>query len=100
VQIKRNADTRIADNCPHAPKWGVEPRPEREGHTWAGTHDGRVLHLVPLVIEKDQHSGFGRQEEVAAVCGRARAYTWSAQWHIVDGRAECAACLRAAKREG
>lgn len=100
VKIVRNTDTKIHDNCPHVPKFGVEPRPELEGHTWAGTREGRTLHLVPLVIEKDQHSGFGRTEPVKAICRRADAYTWSTQWHIIDARVECAACLTTAKREG
>lgn len=99
VQIKRHSDIRIKDDCPHTPRFGVEPRPQPEGHTWAGTHDGRVLHLVPIVIEQDDHSGLRRDEQVASICGRASAFIWSTQWHIVDGRTECAGCLTAAKKE-
>lgn len=98
VVIKRRTEVRLSDDCPHTPRWGVEPRPQPAGHTWAGTYDGRTLHLVPLVIAPDSNSGYRHAERVASICKRASGYTWSTEWHLLDGRTECVNCLTAAKK--
>lgn len=95
--LKRRADARVGGDCPHSPKFGVEPRPELDGHTWAATIGGRVLHLVPLVIEADRQSPF-ELDAVRSLCGRASDHVWSARWHRVDGMVECARCMAEAKR--
>lgn len=96
VEIKRRTDIRIKDDCPHTPKFGVEPRPKLEGHTWAMKHEGRVQHLVPLVIEENSCSPWN-QGAVQAICGRVDARIWSTWRSDLDGRVECTACVKAAK---
>ncbi|MFD6357911.1 hypothetical protein [Nocardia tengchongensis] len=96
VEIKRSTEIRIKDDCPHVPKFGVEPRPELEGHTWAVKSEGRVQHLVPLVIEKNSLSP-RNQGLVRAICGRSEDYIWSTWRSDLDGRVECTACVKAAK---
>lgn len=100
MTIMRHKDIKVSDDCPHTPKWGVEPRPTPEGHTWATKHDSRTVHLVPVVIEKDSITdGFGAgRAEVTAACKRVSAYVWSTRLHTFWGRTDCAACTAAAKR--
>lgn len=95
VEIKRHSDIRIKDDCPHTPKYGVEPRPEIDGHTWAAKQRARLLHLVPLVIEKGGYFS-SREGTVRSMCGRADAYLWSTMHSDIDGRVECTACVKAA----
>lgn len=96
VDIKRHRDIDIASTCPHTPRFGVPPRPELDGHTWAVKHEGRVLHLVPLVIERDSYVITKRSERVSPVCRRVEGDLWSTERHEVDGLAECTACLKVA----
>ncbi|WP_280371074.1 hypothetical protein [Nocardia wallacei] len=97
VEMKRRADVRISDKCPHTPRYGVPPRPEVEGHSWAVKHDGRVLHLVPLVIEKDSYVIRRRSEYVSSLCGRAEGGLWSTECHEIDGLVDCTGCLEVAR---
>lgn len=93
VEVKRHRDIRIEDDCPHDPRFGVPPRPELEGHTWAAKDRGaQRLHLVPLEIGEDGYAS-GR-EPVVAVCGRADAYFWSTEYRYVDRLIECTQCLK------
>ncbi|MFG1794245.1 hypothetical protein [Nocardia sp. NPDC049149] len=96
VIVKRHRDI-CTDDCTHDPKWGVAPRPQPDGHTWAAKHEGRVLHLVPIVIEKDSSSAYQR-EPISSRCGRADARTWSTTWFRTKGLVECTACEVEAKR--
>lgn len=96
VEIKRHRDIRIKEECRHRPRFGVEPRPTLEGHTWAMKHEGRVQHLVPLVIEANSCSPWN-QGAVQAICGRVDAGMWSTWRSDLDGRVECTACVKAAK---
>jgi hypothetical protein len=94
--IKRHKDIKISQDCPHTPTWGVPPRPQLDGHTWATKDRSRSVHLVPLVIEKNEYAY--QQDSVAAVCRRASGYVWSARWYDLDGRTDCAACVAEAER--
>ncbi|WP_280317254.1 hypothetical protein [Nocardia wallacei] len=96
VEIKRRTDIRIDDECTHTPRFGVPPRPEIDGHTWAVKHEGRVLHSVPLVIERDSYVIRRRPEHVSSLCGRAEGGSWSTELHLIDGLVECAGCLKVA----
>jgi hypothetical protein len=96
VAIKRRSDIRISETCPHTPRWGIEPRPELDGHTWATMHRTKVLHLVPLVIAKGSYSPHS-QMLVPSLCGRTDARIWSASDYDTRGLVECASCLKAAR---
>ncbi|MEV0247908.1 hypothetical protein AB0H76_15050 [Nocardia sp. NPDC050712] len=96
MTVKRRSDVQMADCTTHTPKWGVEPRPKLDGHTWAAKRGGRGLHLVPLVIEKNGY--VINDDRVAAVCGRADAYSWSVQPAAVEGQVDCKSCIGRAKR--
>lgn len=98
VGLRRKADADPRDDCPHSPKWGVVPRPEVEGHTWATQTRSVALHLVPLVIEWDSTGHAEDGSEVVAMCRRSRGYVWSTRWYEMDGRGECATCTAYARK--
>ncbi|WP_280320123.1 hypothetical protein [Nocardia wallacei] len=91
VEIKRHKDIRVEEDCSHVPRFGVEPRPEMDGHTWAAMKGGRVLHLVPLEIG-DYDTAYA-DARTPAICGRNDAFLWSTR--NVD-LLECTHCLKAA----
>lgn len=95
VEIKRHNDIRILEKCPHTPRFGRVPRPELDGYTWATMSKTRVLHLVPLVIEKGSCSPYSRML-VPSLCGRNDARIWSASDYDLRGLVECASCLKVA----
>lgn len=96
VIVKRHSDI-CMDDCQHTPTYGVEPRPQLDGHTWAAKREGRTLHLVPLVIEKNSYAPF-QQEAVLSICGRTDGFSWSTKWFEINGRTDCVACIAEAKR--
>lgn len=98
VEIKRRTDIRVEDECQHTPRFGVPPRPEIEGHTWAVKFEGRALHLVPLAIEKDGYRHV-KDGPVEAICRRADAYSWSTDSFRLDDLVECTACWKAAEQQ-
>lgn len=100
MKIIRHKDIRIQEDCPHTPRWGVEPRPTPDGHTWATKHGSRSVHLLPIVIEKDAilDAFVGKGAEIAALCKRASAWSWSTRWGSFEGRTDCAACTATAKK--
>jgi hypothetical protein len=97
VEIKRHKDIRVSDKCPHIPRFGVPPRPEVDGHTWAVKDRARVQHLVPLVIGKNSYGRAPDGGLVLALCGRSDAYFWSTDRCAADGLVECASCLKASR---
>lgn len=95
MTVKQHKDICSAD-CPHTPKWGVEPRPTLKGHTWAVKRSGRGLHLVPLEIEKN---GFVCvRTRVPSACGKVDAYLWSTHSEAIEGQLDCAACVTRANQ--
>ena len=92
----------LQSQCPHDPKWGVEPIPIPEGYVWAAVHAlgsrPKRQHLVPqsaVQTAKDQKYGAGH---TSALCRRTKAFWWSDEWYAKDGLIECDACVKAAKK--
>lgn len=97
LKIGRHTDIRIKDGCTHTPRWGVDPIPTPEGHSWAASYQSRRLHLVPLVIEEDGLVINTAAPPVKTLCGRASGTAWSRRGYDIEGLVECTACERAAK---
>lgn len=99
-RVGRRADIKGWKDCPHSPKWGVEPRPLPDGMRWAagGWHDNRTrtLHLVPeSVVTTEERQVPWAESKATTLCGTEK-YPWSSRWHEVDGKVECKRCWKKA----
>jgi len=87
-------------DCTHSPKWGVEPRPDLEGFTWAATGKrAKSVHLVEIAIEKDSYGPY-EAKAVESLCKRSRAVRWSTQWYHIEDLVDCVHCVAAARALG
>lgn len=87
-------------DCPHDPRYGIPPRPEVDGHSWAAVSAlgsrSPLMHLVPdYAIEhaRDRRYGAG---DVKPLCNGKAAFWWKTEWHALDGKVECSRCVKAA----
>lgn len=96
---RADAMARWRADCAHDPKFGVEPRPEPDGWTWAvrGARP-RVVHLVPAADVRT----FGapltadRAQAGAACAPASRAYWRDEEIDRIDCT-DCATCTRLAR---
>lgn len=86
--------------CPHEPRFGVPPRPEMDGYTWAVVHHAfshaKLMHLVPdLAIEDAKEKRYG-SDNGRPLCGGKKEFHWSTEWYAMDGTVECTRCIKKA----
>lgn len=82
------AVSQMTEDCPHDPKYGRKPRPEKAGHQWAAANKSARLHLAPDNLVGSYKTG-------EALCG-SRDWGWSTEWYRVVDLATCRRCERAA----
>ncbi|ACZ29626.1 hypothetical protein Xcel_0587 [Xylanimonas cellulosilytica DSM 15894] len=91
----------LMGDCPHTPKWGIEPRPTLEGHAWGIKDSGRVAHLVPtygkergsFLLHGDKFSERYDLGHVESLCGSVRDMNWRVAGSSVP---ECTRCTKRA----
>lgn len=93
----------LVTDCPHEPRFGVPPRPQVEGYSWAAVHDAvarpKLMHLVPDgAIEDATERRFG-SDRGTPLCGGTRAFWWKTEWYALDGKVECSRCVKRAQAE-
>lgn len=91
----------MAGDCPHEPRYGIPPRPQVQGYSWAAVHDitsrPKLMHLVPDgAIEDATERRYGSDRGVP-LCGGKRAFWWSTEWYALDGKVECSRCVKRAQ---
>jgi len=92
------------DDCPHNPKWGYPKCPRPEGYSWATHGTTRVLHLVQLAESESDAEWVERvtswDMRVASLCGKTESIvlSWTRKWYRMDGKVECAQCVKKAER--
>lgn len=92
---RTQACDQIRKNCPHIPKWGVEPRPQIDGMQWVTKHGSRRWHLAPAsgVI----HAGEllkDRERDTEALCGEVASYWREDEFAEMP---DCKKCTKAAR---
>lgn len=106
IKMIRLADVNL-DDCTHSPKWGYRPPPTPAGHSWAATHRTTTLHLVPLTEADGSDKAEWAEdkgdwsEKVKSLCGKQdeSAQIWSRKWWRIDGKVECARCVKIAESQ-
>jgi len=83
-------------DCEHEPKWGITPRPEVEGMTWAVTdwhRPNQRLHLIESAgVARKWQSGMA---PVVALCSKSDNW-WTANDHKIHRAITCRRCERKA----
>lgn len=90
----------LAVDCPHEPRFGVPKRPEVEGYKWAAVRAmgsrSPLMHLVSdLALDDATERRYG-SDNGKPLCGGKSAFWWSTEWHALDGKVECARCMKRA----
>lgn len=83
-------------NCPHTPRWGIDPIPVPDGWTWMTTdpYGGRMTyrkHLVPIGSQIYLYP-----LKPKALCGKEDAL-WSNEDHNLSDTVPCAKCEKRAR---
>lgn len=97
----RAAAGEMSGDCPHQPKWGIEPPPKPEGMTWAAVHclgsSPLLTHLVSAEHVARVAAGDFSAARHKPLCGGKEAYWWKDEWYATDGKVECKRCAAKAK---